>query len=123
MILGPAQVYPVPDTSSSESIWVGAGILHGWGFYNASSTDRAVVTLNDGAGGPIIVPVSLKAGQSARDWLSGAGVQIVTGLYLTVVSGACSASLWFRPDDSGRSAVPLDVHDALSRLEDAAFGG
>lgn len=122
MILGPAQVLPVADTSASTTVWVGAGILHGWAFYNASAASRAVITLNDGIGGPTIVPVSLTAGQSTRDWLSGTGVQIVTGLYLTVVSGAVSVSLWFRPDDDGTVSAPLNLHDALDQLIDSAFG-
>lgn len=122
MILGPAQVYPVANTAASTSVWVGAGILHGWAFYNASATTRAVITLDDGQGGPTIAPFSLCAGESVRDWLAGSGVQIVTGLYLTVVSGAVSVSLWFRPDDDGTLAQPLNLHDALDDLIDAAFG-
>ena len=49
------------------------------------------------ATGTIVVPVTLTAGQSTRDYLAGGGVLFDSGVFLRVVSGSVSGSVWVVP--------------------------
>ena len=116
MILGPAQVLPIATTTSDVDVYEGAAILHGWAWRETTDAARTEFELRDGSGGPLIVPVTLSAGQSTRDWLSGTGILVRTGLYLRVLSGSVSASLWFRPVNDANQHGPIDVRQLIDEL-------
>lgn len=118
MMFGPAQVLPVAATSTSVDVFEGAAILHGWSWRETTDLTRAEVELRDGAGGPSIVTITLDAGESTRDWLSGAGIYVRTGLYVAVTSGTVKASLWALPLASTDLAEPVDVRAWLDELID-----
>lgn len=66
-----------------------------WSFLETTGTGRATLRLRDGsdAGGELIVPVSLSAGESTRDWLGPQGIPCHAGVYLEMVTGAVEGSI------------------------------
>lgn len=123
MILGPARVFPVDATAIDVDTLQVPGILHGWGWQNTSSTDRADLELHDGPIGPLIVPISLSPGQSTRDWLGPLGIACVRGVTVKVTAGTIEGSLWFRPLPQERLHDQIDLAARLGELVDAMFGG
>lgn len=121
MMNAPAQVFPVAATSASTTVYVGAAILHGWALRETSDTARAELELRDGANGPPIVPVTLVAGQSTRDWLSGEGIYVRTGLYVAMLSGIVQCSLWATPLNDAGDVEPLDVPGIIDQLTDTIW--
>lgn len=123
MILGPAQVLEIGATSATAYPLQVPGVLHGWAWRNTSATAPATFELRDGPTGALIVPFTLCPGESVRDWLSGTGIEIVTGLALTAVTGTVVGSLWFRTFPHNAAPLPIDVHALVDRIIDGMFGG
>lgn len=114
MLLGPAQVLEVDVNGANVTPYVGAAILHGWALKETSDTNRAELELHDGQGGPLVVPINLTAGGSTRDWLSGVGIYIRTGIYIVALSGSVHGSLWFMPTNTDHE--PFDLRQAFDDL-------
>lgn len=66
-----------------------------WSFLETTGTARATIRLRDGSdtGAAVIVPISLSAGESTRDWLGPQGIPCRAGVYLEVVSGSVEGSI------------------------------
>lgn len=79
----------------------GAALLRGWAFQENTGTDPATLEIWDGTGtnGLLVAPISLKAGQSTRDYLPGAGIEIRVGVFFTVTAGELFGSLWVSPGE------------------------
>lgn len=116
MRIGPAQVLPFATTAVDVTPYRGAAILHGWAVKETTNAAPASFNLCDGTGGPVIVPITLATNESTRDWLDGAGIIVRTGLYVDVLSGSVSGTLWFRPVDPDIDQLELDVHDWLDHV-------
>lgn len=123
MILGPSQVLEVTPTSTAVNALQVPGILHGWAWYNPSETVDAYFELRDGPLGALIVPITLCPGETARDWLAGAAIEMQTGAALVNVVGTVMGSLWFRTFPHNKVPAPLDVVELADRLIDGMFGG
>lgn len=123
MILGPAQTFEVDATSVDVHPLQVPGILHGWAWYNPSETVDAYFELRDGPLGALIVPFTLCPGETTRDWLSGAAIEMRTGAALVGVTGTVGGSLWFRTFPHNKVPAPLDVIELADRLIDGMFGG
>lgn len=123
MIFGAARVFPVEATSVDVNTLEVPGVLHGWGWLNTSTTDRADLELHDGPIGPLIVPISLSPGQSTRDWLGLIGIGCVRGVTVKVTAGTVEGSLWFRPLPAARVHDDVDLRVIVDELVNALFGG
>lgn len=91
------QVVKVPFTAtaaSGELVQYADRILF-WAFLETTGTARATIRLRDGgdANAAVIVPISLSAGESTRDWLGPQGIPCRAGVYLEVVSGSVEGSV------------------------------
>jgi len=84
--------------TAGSALFGGQARLCGGSLRNTSTTATAVVDLYDGggSGGQPVANVNLAANESTRDWLSGEGLRIRTGLYVNVTSGSVRVVLWVR---------------------------
>lgn len=73
------------------------GRLYGWSFEETTGAAVAQLELIDGSSdsGDRIVPITLLANESTRDWLGRPGIQITRGVYLKVVAGSVRATIWY----------------------------
>lgn len=116
MIIAPAQVAPFGPTTVDVEPFIGPNILHGWSWVETTGLARAHVELTDGKNGALIVPITLSAGQSTRDWLDGRGIYVVSSLFIHVLSGSVRGSLWATPDPHAQGAQPLDVLELAAQV-------
>lgn len=95
----PATAVPIPVTTTSRLIYSRPTVVMGWAFVETTGTANATVYLRNGrdAGGTLVVPISLLSAQSTRDYLSPAGVYCDSGIYLQVISGSVTGSVWVLP--------------------------
>jgi len=87
---------------ASIKISVSAGQLGGYSIRETSGTGVATVRFHDGvdAGGDILMPIQLAAGESARDWLMPHGIAFVNGLFCEVVAGTIEGAVFIGPAGS-----------------------
>lgn len=123
MILQPARPFGIDTTTVSRLAIAVPGVLYGWGFQETTELARADLELSDGPAGPPIVPISLSAGQSTRDWLGGFGLECQVGVYLTVVAGTVKGSLWFRPTFPDDPPHVFDLAGGLDMLVEMLLRG
>lgn len=66
-----------------------------WSFRETTTTAVARLRLRDGsdANGDTIVPISLSADQSTRDWLGPQGIPCKAGVYLEMITGTVEGSI------------------------------
>jgi hypothetical protein len=121
VILGPAQSLQVEPTAVGGDVIQVPGILHGWSWYNPSAVDGAVLALHDGDSGTLFAIVALGPGESARDWLAGSGVEMITGCRLEVRAGTVEGALWFRPLEHPNMTLPLDIRALAETITDALY--
>lgn len=93
---GPARPVPVPATTASRLIYGRGAVVMGWSFVESTGAATARVNLYNGhdATGTLVVPISLLAAESTRDYLSPAGVYFDSGVWLEVVTGSITGSVW-----------------------------
>lgn len=86
-----------PATTTDVNLITRGGRLYGWAFQEMTGTDRAELELVNGQSnnGDTIVPITLSAGQSTRDWLGRPGLRITGGVRLNVISGEVSAVIYY----------------------------
>lgn len=79
-------------------------IVYGWSLKESTGTAAAELDLIDGtdATGLNLVPITLTAGQSTRDWLGPQGLHFRNGLFPRVASGAIVGSVWIADPPRGR---------------------
>jgi hypothetical protein len=92
-----AHAITFPATGSQKVLGPGS-LLMGWALLETGGVAGATVEVWDGqdATGQLLVPITLLAGQSTRDWLAGDGVLSQSGLFLNVVSGTVRGVVWVR---------------------------
>lgn len=93
-------VFPFAPPSSGEfDVFVGAGILRGWAFFQSDGAGPAFLTIYDGpeAAGQVIAPISLVADESTRDYPPGNGIMVRTSLTIVTSGEDSTGSLWFTP--------------------------
>lgn len=92
----PVNTLPFRLITASQPLFARECRLYGWSFVEDTDTDPASIELIDGgnANGALVVPITLSAGQSTRDWLGKPGLEVRSGLYLNVISGSVSGSVW-----------------------------
>lgn len=98
-MLPPAQVFPIPTITAGQQVYLGPAVLYGWAFEETTTSAVARLNLYDGTAntGKLVVPISLSADQSTRDYLPGNGVEIRTGVFLDVTAGSIDGSVWIVP--------------------------
>jgi hypothetical protein len=91
--------YPVSGNHARTRPITGRGILRGYGFRETSGAGTATVLLRAGsdASGDVVVPITLQAGESVRDWFSDEGIAILGGLFVDV-TGAVDGSVYLNPE-------------------------
>lgn len=74
----------------------GQGVLRGFGIMNTSATNPATVYILGGidANAPLLVPVTLAANESVRDFFGESGIRTDRGLYVNVISGTVYGSIY-----------------------------
>ena len=79
-----------------------AGRLVGYALKEATGVGTAELDLLDGTNvdGDLLVPITLAANQSVRDWFGPAGISFGRGLYAQLVSGSITGTVWLGRIDS-----------------------
>ena len=87
------RLLPFPAGNASGVIDNAGGIIRWYAFRETSGVNPAIFDFYDGsgAGGQLLLPFSLAAGQSARDFVGSHLVPYYVGLYINVISGTFSA--------------------------------
>lgn len=85
-----------PAATASGQLAAGFGVVLGWGFREATGVGTAVFDLVDGpsASSPLIMPFSLSAGQSTRDFLTDLVMPFDSQLFLSIVSGSITGAVY-----------------------------
>lgn len=77
------------------------GSLVGFALRETTGAAAAVVELRESdAAGPLLVPITLTAGASVREWFAPGGVNFSNGLFVVVVSGSVDGSVFLRAGDA-----------------------
>lgn len=86
--------------------------VHGVAVKESTGAATASFQLHDGndTTGPNVLPYNLAANESARDWFGDGGIFFEGGLFLNVLSGSCSGTV-FVSDERGGSDVEIHAHD------------
>lgn len=86
----------IATTTVGQQFITRGGRLYGWGFEETTGTTPALCSLIDGtnAGGQTIVPISLLANESTRDFFGKPGLRVRNGVFLNVISGSVRATIW-----------------------------
>lgn len=73
-----------------------AGRLVGFALKETTGVNPAELDLLDGvnADGDILVPITLTAGQSTRDWYGPAGISFGRGLFAQLITGSVTGTVW-----------------------------
>lgn len=99
MSLPPAAVLPFATTSTDLTLLTGPFILRGWAFKETTGSAAATFELYDGPDDTtvLVVPINLATSESTRDWLTGNGIIIRTGLFLEMLTGSIKGTIWYTP--------------------------
>lgn len=91
------------DNTAGRITW------HAW--RETTGTSPAVIRLWDGTGtgGKLLVPVSLLAGQSTRDYTGEHAMPYQTGLYLEVVSGTVEGQVLALAEGEWLGGAPVFI--------------
>lgn len=96
--------------AASRLLIRGRCLLKGWAVRETAGVTNARLALRDGttASGRRIVPISLLANESTRDWLSEEGIAFEQGVFFELVAGTIEGSVWVIPEVRlDRVSVPL----------------
>jgi hypothetical protein len=93
-----AMSYPVSGTTATTRPITSRGILRGYGFREtAGGAATVLIHAGSDASGHVIVPVTLSAGESVRDWFSDEGIAILGGVFLEI-TGSVDGSVYIAPE-------------------------
>lgn len=98
-MLPAAHVLPFA-TAGDPLLIVGGGIvLRGWSMRNPDEEASATVRLVDGSGvnGTEISWVDLLPSESTREWFSGDGIAVMSGLLIVPEAGDVTGSVYYSP--------------------------
>ena len=86
---------PIVSGQTSGQLVNGAGRLFVHTITETTGAATAKYTLYDGTGvsGTLLVPVTLAANESSRDYFGKHGIPFLTGVYIEVVSGSVQGAL------------------------------
>lgn len=120
MHLPPARVVPLGTITADVTPITGAGILFGYSFTETTGSAVAQVQLFDGTGtgGAFITNITLLASESTRDWLGMPGLAFLNALYVDVVAGSVSGSVWVTPGELVDAYVVAQGFRPIWRGED-----
>lgn len=77
------------------------GSLVGFALRETTGAASATVELREqDPAGALLVPITLTAGSSVREWFAPGGVNFSNGLYVVVVSGSVDGSVFLRAGDA-----------------------
>jgi hypothetical protein len=82
-----------PLTGQTQRMTFAPGRILGFAVL-ATDPSGAVLRIRDGEGGTSLVPLSLAAGESAREWWGPAGVATTAGVYVELVSGSVEGTIF-----------------------------
>ena len=94
-----ARAVPVGSTASGTTRPANTPTaLTGFALRNTSDVDPATVILRDGSdsNGEVLVPITLAAGESAREWFGPAGINVAAGLFVDVTDGDVDGCVYLR---------------------------
>ena len=91
-------------TTTTAQFFTGPARLMGWAFKETTGAATATFDLYDGsdATAGIVLPATLLANESFRDWLGPNGLLITRGAFLNVLAGSVRGALWTEmlPDEA-----------------------
>lgn len=90
-----ARTVTVTGSKAASSV---SNVVAGYALRETTGTDTATVILRDGpdAAGDELVPITLAAGESVRDWFGERGPSFVDGVFVDVTSGSVAGALFLR---------------------------
>lgn len=95
--LPPAQPLPFPATTGAVALLTnGAGIVVGWAVEETTGLNVARVVIGDGNAAAItraIVPITLQASESSRDFPPNGGIMFQQGLAVQITAGTVAGVL------------------------------
>lgn len=94
-----AETFPVANGSDAyTTITTVPNRLMGYMIAETTGTSTARIQLLDGdTGGPVMGSITLAAGESARDYFGPAGVALVNGLTVHILSGSIDGAIFLGP--------------------------
>lgn len=94
----PARPLQVPTTTASRLLAQGRWIVYGWSFRETTGAAAAIWELYDGYDdtGELVASTGLAQATSDSQALMDVGVLMERGVYLNVVSGSITGSVWAR---------------------------
>lgn len=97
--ISPVDAFQFGTTTASVSIINRQCVVLGFGIRETTGLAAASVDIVDGAddNAPVLIPVDLAAGQSARDTYSSWGIMAQRGVRIRVRSGSVSGALYLMP--------------------------
>ena len=74
----------------------GAGLIAGFNLHETTGASTAYVKIHDGsdANAPVMLFISLAAGESSRDWYFPGGLKFKYGVYVEIVSGSIEGVMY-----------------------------
>lgn len=99
-MLPAARTLPFLLESGDLELVTGLIILRGWSLRNLSDSDSTSLQLFDGTGtsGTAITWVDLLPAESTREWFSGDGIGVMSGLFATMTAeGGVSGTIYYSP--------------------------
>lgn len=87
------------DVSVAGQAYASQATLRGWSVRESTGLAIAQLDLFDGlaASGVLVATITLKAGESTRDYLPGGGVSLQRGLWVVLTAGAVAGVAWIEP--------------------------
>ena len=94
----PVRAIPVIAGAGSRVLTARRSVFTGWSLLESTGTAGASVELYNGqdATGTKVATIALSAGSADHEALGAGGVYCDAGLYLRVVSGSVTGSIWAR---------------------------
>lgn len=95
----PVDAFPFGPTTASVQVVNRQCVILGFGIRETTGAAAASVDVVDGAddNAPVLIPIDLTAGQSARDAFSTWGIMAQRGARIKVRSGSVSGALFLMP--------------------------
>lgn len=92
----PVRAFQFGPLTVSAPIQTGDYYLYGFALIETTGAAGATLELFDGSdtNSPSVCPVTLKAGESTREWFGPPGITLDRGLFVSVLSGAVRGSVW-----------------------------
>lgn len=92
---------PFDTLTVSKHLASGLEIVTGWSFKETTNAAGASFNIRDGqdASGRLVAPITLLTNESIRDLTGDGGLAFQSGIYIEVVSGSISGTIWSCPGE------------------------